>query len=349
MALVQAFKWQRVALLAVPAWLGCGPTTKVNDPSASASGTASAVATATKTTPSTTPIVFDVHEWGLLDVTSSSARLLAGPAARTAHNAPVRKPVVYFHLADGSAPGDVTLRVDVPATSKFMEAFPVGDSLDQKTLTWAGLHLRREACHVVGAPTRDLPACKTPDGLCEAADVATYEAADASCVGFGNGSFNHLLYRANGALPSLPFEVTASGANIDITHARASDTLGSIVYVHNDGGVASATILAVPAVGQLVTAIPPKESDVSKAQAELDRVMHESGLTEAEVAAFDRAWATDLLGGPARETPTRRAAVAPDDYLLFAMPVSLIEGVSTLSVTPPPRAVRRFMLVRLHV
>ncbi len=44
--------------------------------------------------------VFDVHEWGLVDVQSpTAASLVAGPpSGRTNWNAPRRKPVLYFHL-----------------------------------------------------------------------------------------------------------------------------------------------------------------------------------------------------------------------------------------------------------
>jgi hypothetical protein len=353
MALLRAFSCCGAVVLAMSALLACGPngTGTVNGPTPPSSSSTATAATSTDVA-SAVPPVFDVHEWGLLDVTNTSARMLAGPSSRPVPNAPVRKPVVYFHLADGSRAGDVTARVSIPASSTFMEAFPSAATPDPTTLAWAGLHLRAEPCHVVGAPTRDLPACKTQDGLCEAADIATYEAADASCVDFAGASYNHLLYRANGVPPKLPFEVTSDGSAIVVLHARASDTLGAIVYVHNDAGVALEAVVPVPPLGQSVRLAPPTDSDTTKAASELDRAMKDSGLTSEEIAAFDRAWATNLFGagaGAARESPARRGAAAPDDYLLFAMPVSLIEGVSTLSFTPAPRAVRRFLLVRVHV
>ncbi len=78
--------------------------------------------------------------------------------------------------------------------------------------------------------------------------------------------------------------------------------------------------------------------------------MKEVGLTEAEVGAFDRAWSNDLFGNATtRDMAARRGAVGPSDVLLFVLPSSLVSGASTVTITPTPRALRRFMLVRLHV
>lgn len=296
--------------------------------------------------------MFDVHEWGLVDVQSgTAASLVTGPpSGRTNWNAPRRKPVLYFHLADGTNAVDATVTVTTPRLG-FVEVFPKGElSSDSRTLTWRGLHVRKEGCHVVGAPRRDAPECRTTDGLCEAAELPTYETADASCIDMAGASFNHLFYRANGSPPELPFEVVAKGSQLSITHVRARDTVGPIFYVHNDGGSVRISTIATPAIGGSVLADPPKDTDVASAQGALDSAMKEVGLTEAEVAAFDRAWSNDLFGkAGSREAPARRGAPAPSDDLLFVLPASLVSGASTVTITPPPRALRRFMLVRLRV
>ena len=78
--------------------------------------------------------------------------------------------------------------------------------------------------------------------------------------------------------------------------------------------------------------------------------MESVGLTRDEAAAFDRAWDNDLFGrDAARDAPARRASAGPEDYLLFAMPASLVSGISTVTIVPAPRALRRFILVRLRV
>ena len=295
---------------------------------------------------------FDVHEWGLVDVQSSgAAALAAGPArGRTNWNAPRRKPVLYFHLAQATPAIDATVTVTTKAMG-FIEHFPKGQlSSDALTLTWRDLHVRKESCHVVGAPTRESPECRTSDGQCEAAELATYETADASCIEVAGASYNHLFYRANGPPPPLPFEVVVKGNQLSMTHVRASDVVGFILYVHNDSGSVTVTMVAPPALGQSIAMGPPQGTDIAAAQRSLDSTMKEVGLTDAETAAFDRAWQNDLFGGDAaRDAPSRGATAGPEDYLLFAMPGSLLNGASTVTITPAPRALHRFMLVRLRV
>ncbi len=307
-------------------------------------------------TPSSSPTpagapVLDVHEWGLVDVTSRGARLFAGPpSGPTNWNAPRKKPVVYLHVPRGTPPFRASVTVDVPAPG-IVEAFPRGAlSRDPTTLSWPDLIVRAEGCPVTGAPTKESPAgCETPDGICEAADVARYEALDAACLGFEGGAFNHLFYRAEGPPPSLPFDVTIDQDRLNVGHTRASDVVGPIVYVHNDGGVVHVSVVTPPPVGRSTTLLPPTGTDVAAARRAIDAAMRETGLTPDEIAAFDRAWTNDLFGEAAGKDVAKKAALAPEDYLLFAMPASLVDGASRLTIRPAPRSIRRFLLVRLRV
>ena len=294
--------------------------------------------------------VFDVHEWGLIDVTSRGARLLAGPpSGPTNWNAPRKKPVIYFHLASGTRPFLADVTVEVPAPG-IVEHFPRGTlSPSNTSLSWSGLRVRPEGCHVTNAPTKESPVCGTPDGLCEAAEVARYESADAACLDFVGGSFNHLFYRADGPAPSLPFEVTIDHDQWVIAHTQAADIVGSLLYVHNDGGVVSVASIAPPALGQSVRTAPPTGGDSSVARRAIDATMRQTGLTPDEVTAFDRAWTNDLFGETAGKDVAKKSAAAPEDYLLFAMPASLLDGASRLTIRPVPRSIRRFLLVRLRV
>jgi hypothetical protein len=299
------------------------------------------------------PAAFDVDEWGLLDVLAPDrAALLAGPpGGPTNGNAPRRKPVLYFHLAAGAAPVDLTVNITTPPAAPpagIVEHFPAGDlAPDAHTLTWTGLHLRPGGCHVAGAPTRDAPACHTPDGQCEAAELPSYETADATCLARAGATFNHLFYRAAGPPPPLPFDVAIADGALTITHARAADLVGPILYVHNDQGTVTVTALAPPALGQALRIAPPTGTDVAAATRALDAMMTTAGLTADERAAFNRAWASDLFGAGA--APARRGAIVPRDYLLYAMPASLVDGASQVTITPAPRALHRFMLIRVHV
>ena len=345
-----------VGLLLVFALAGCGGGSSGGPGGATQSGSSTAVGEQGGGQPVGQPIapptaVFDVHEWGLMEVSAAATRLLAGPpSGPTNWNAPRRKPVLYFHLADGTRTVDASVSVTVPSGA-FVEHFPPGDlSGENRALAWPGVRVRRGSCHVTGAPAREAPACATPDGLCEAAELATYETADASCVEFRNAAFNHLFYRANGVPPPLPFDVTVQGNQLSILHARAADLVGPILYVHNANGAVTVATIAPPALGQAVIAPPPTGTDIAGAQQVLRAAMQQVGLTADEIGAFDRAWDNDLFGrGAARDLSARRASVGPQDYLLFAMPASLIDGASHVTVTPAPRALRRFLLVRLGV
>lgn len=301
-------------------------------------------------TPTSAP-VFDVHEWGLVDVGGYGTRLLAGPpSGPTDWNAPRRKPVLYFHLADGTATLDASVTVSVTSGS-VVEHFPHGDlSGEDRVLAWPAIHVRREGCHVTGAPARESHGCATPDGVCEAAELATYETADASCIDFRGAALNHLFYRASGSAPALPFDVTVRGDQVSITHARASDVVGPILYVHNASGTVTVSTIAAPALGQSVTAAPPTATDIAGARQALRASMQQVGLTADEIGAFERAWDNDLFGrGAARDLSARRATTGPEDYLLYTMPASLVDGASRVTITPAPRALRRYLLVRVGV
>lgn len=298
---------------------------------------------------------FEVHEWGLVDVAAndaSSTRVLAGPpGGPTNWNAPRRKPVVYFHLDDATPSIDATVRVIAPAAPGFVERFPAPDETSTSTeLVWSGLHVRKGACKMRDLPTIGSPGCNTPDAQCETAELARYEADDASCIERAGGTYNHLFYRSAGPAPALPYDVKITGTSVTIEHARASDTIGPILFVHNDDGAASASVIATPALGDRVSASVPSGLDTEPARRALDDAMKSVGLTPAEIGAFDRAWTNDLFGsGPARELGPRRAAIGPRDYLLYALPASLADGAAKLAITPPPRAVKRFLLVRVYV
>ena len=307
--------------------------------------------TSSATIPSGDAAIFDVHEWGLVDVAGAQARVLAGPpAGATNWNAPRRKPVLYFHLADGTSDVDVSVTIQV-APPGIVEHFPVGVlGTDPTELTWSGLRLRTGHCPVGEVPAREAPGCKTADGICEAAELKTYETSDATCIHTSAGDFNHLFYRATGPAPTLPFDVTPKDGALVVAHARAADVVGSILWVHNEAGAVTVSIIAPPAVGGHIEVSPPKDTDVTSAQAALDASMRDTGLTDAEIQAFDRAWANDLFGrNAARDAPARRGLPGPQDYLLFALPQSMMGGASEVTITPAPRTLKRFMLVRLAV
>lgn len=335
---------------------------------ASTPGDAVLVSTSTATavsTPSSIPTEetasapeFEVHEWGLLDVdgTAAHAHSLPNPYVER-RPVVVKKPVLYFHLATGTERATVDVKVTIPGDGGIVEHYPPGDVTDAGASVGWHVVLKKGTCGAGGPakaePTKDLPTCASADGICEVLELGNYVAADASCVEVpGGAGLNHLFYRAREKTPALPFDVTEEGGRVRIMHARGADVIGPIVYVHDDPVKPTVSVIAPPAMGASITADPPTTSDVTSAARAVDAAMREAGLTDEESAAFNRAWRSSLFGqDPAakKAPPPGKEAVGPTDYLLFVVPMSLADGVAKLTITPPPRVVRRFLLVRLAI
>ncbi len=295
--------------------------------------------------------VFDVHEWGLVDVAGGTARLDMG-SPHVIHAMPVKKPVLYFHLADGAAPFHADVHVSIPSTSgsgRVVEHFPAGvKSDDGASIDWRGLRVRPGACGVIGAPTKESPACATNDGTCEAIDLPVYATSDASCIELPAGTpatANHLFYRGLEAEPPLPFEITATADSLSIKHGRADDAKGPLVVLEV-AETMRARVVAVPAVGPSTSVPFPIAGDVGTARDAIVKSMSDAGLSSEEAAAFGRAWDASLFGSSAT---AKKSAEAPRRDLLYPLPPSLVSGVSTVTIKPPPRAFARFLLVRAAI
>lgn len=306
--------------------------------------------------PHSTAPDFEVHEWGLLDVDGTTANVHAAPTPYMEPPRPVtvKKPVLYFHLGHGIERATIDVKVTIPSEDggAVVEHFPPGQVDDAgASVAWRGVVLRKQGCGMT--PPKDASACNTADGICESLELSNYVTPTASCLEIPGGeAVNHLFYRAREKAPVLPFDVgELEGGKLRITHARASDVIGPIVYVHDDPARPTVSVLAPPALGASITADPPTTSDAQSAALAVDAAMREAGLDVEEAGAFNRAWRSSLYGDdPAvKKMPATKAALAPKDYLLFVVPMSLADGVAKLTITPPPRAVRRFLLVRLEV
>lgn len=291
------------------------------------------------------PPKFEVHEWGLVDIVGHEARLLAGPHGTTprAPARPLRKPVLYFHLLDGTPSVDAVVKVSVPSPG-VAEYFPPSGLLTngRKELTWAGLHVRKGACHYHLARQTT---CSTADG-CETAELPNYETDDSACIEAGNEGFNLLFYRGSiGAEVALPFEILDGGKSLKISRRGAADVVGPIIYARETGGETLLGVHEPPEVGQSIEVAPPTERDTVVAARALDQAMREVGLSSGEAAAFNRAWSAELFGLAQGQKVVRRD-LQDRDVLLFVLPASMLDAVATLTIEPPPAAVKRFILVR---
>jgi hypothetical protein len=303
---------------------------------------------------------YAVHEWGLIDVDASGrAELAAGPGHPERSLRPVRKPVLYVHLADDVDTITFSARVDLPQGA-MIEHWPPGQ-VDGGSLGWSGVTARRARCATAvpsGAP------CTAPDGVCELPDLPLYDAPTAACLTLGDHSAGMLFYR--GAVPALELPLTVTRDDDGAVRVRAKDDapamVGEVLRVSAGpsgpwpaGHVVIARV-KVPAPGATVS-LPLGAIAVSRAaeETELRNAVTGLGLSGDEADAFVRAWGAALFGeggGPARDVRSARELsppTIPQDAILYWLPPAAIERLARLSFDPAPSEIRRAMLVRVDL
>jgi hypothetical protein len=316
-------------------------------------------------TPTRAPVAsYEVHEWGLVRGDVRDRVYLAGPH-RAPEPMPLAKPVLYFHR-DGEGP--LALDVEVTLSSgRVVEHWPFVGATAGPTLAWRGVTLAEGSCVGARYPSvGEAPCDAAGAGLdCESLALRDVETHDADCLSFAGASWNHLFYRGElvGA-PPLPLEVLPSGGSrlgvgVDsyrVMHRGDAPIVGRLVRVR--GGVAS--VIDAPAPGDGVMLEPPAGAIDEGARA-LAEALGAAGLTPDEVAAFRRAWDATLFPGTvtatiaggevAAATPMAGGLVygATTDALLYVLPLEDAERLATLRFTPPPRAVRRAIVVWLDL
>lgn len=334
-------------------------------------------------TPAETPATeaqpdYEVHEWGLINVAEEGVELAAGPGQAAAIQdlglTGYGKPVLYFHLAEGSPGFDA--RVDVNLRSFLLgEHYPPAEG-SGRTIHWEG-HLERAAC----TAERTYPTVEecpvTQDGYCETAELAAYETPDHSCFHIGDAEWPLLFYRGvpGETRPPLPLTLNITEGNATaLRSGDATDTVGKVWYM----------------VDQEVRAIvdwpAPGESIVLEGAAPTDprALMHaellEHGLTEEEARAFGRAWYEELfgaetgslglqgtgrggggvgegligLGNTTGDTPSAagrsglgyHGIPAAVHRLVYWLPAASHDAMTELTFDPAPSAVHRATLVR---
>ncbi len=186
------------------AWLGgCG-----GDSTSTGGGAGSAAAPAEQTAPAA-PAAYAAHEWGLVAATyrDSQVRAVAGPrgvagggflgVGPLGHEVGVGvgrpfgqghgirgggKPVVYFHLDEGTDALALRVAVAPAGGGAVVEHFPDGDlSAATGALEWPAVRVTRGACRGAFPGAAD-PRCQTADHLCEASELSRYETEEADCV-----------------------------------------------------------------------------------------------------------------------------------------------------------------------
>lgn len=321
----------------------------------------SATSPTTETTAEATPLPpagrYSVHEWGLVDLAADgSVELAAGPgqsnlaAPRPPQPHPVvdpdpgfgsaRKPVLYFHLAEGE------VQVSVSATMTFgsmLERFPA-TAMRGPDLRWDQVRIVGRACGATTYPTVGSPGCAgISDNYCEAAELAAYEASDASCLVVDGHDYNHLFYRGGGRGMSVPITVSRNGDTLHVNNASnyaiplALSITSDTVRGRDRRATPAVTIRRfgrIPAgTGADFREAIPVDQAITMVRAELGLL----GLTAPEIQAFMNAWEEAVFRAPNVGTS-----------VIYLLPPELVDAVSTLSLTPAPDATRRAMMVRVE-
>lgn len=306
---------------------------------------------------------FEVHEWGVIDITQNGPIELAAGPGHPKPDAPriIRKPVLYFHLDPGASSLEIAVEATLPR-GVMLEAWPRGE-LTRASIRWP--RVRLGSCPTP-SPTiaSEMGALRasgwpTGDGFNEVFELASYETSDATCLATRDALARLLFYRGSIAPVAMPLSIIRD-ANGRIG-MRADVAAAGNVYFSAEAG--RGLVLPWPPVGTTVL-LPEKltESfDASRMADALSREITVRGLTRSEADAFMRAWTTSFFGGRepglARdiresEPPTsRRAAPTPGPMpaILYLMPDSTVAQVAELSITPKPRAVKRVIVVHHEV
>jgi hypothetical protein len=305
----------------------------------------------TAPTPSAGPS-YEVHEWGLVQGTSNDGVMLSGPFAQPAPM-PVAKPVLYFHRS-----GEGPLRVDVEAriaNGRIVEHWPTPGGDPGTRAAWQGVEITNSNCHGSRYPSqREDPCSRLNDG-CEAATLASVETDDSSCAAWPDAEhrYNHLFYRGEvSGAPPLPLALEPRpDGSLRVTSRSRDPIPGRLVRIvrsNNMPGVIDAVIVvAPPPPGQSIVVSAPTAPLASGLDA-VTESLRAAGMTDAEIAAFHRAWDGPIFGAtgataesPVTATPIIARPLAPSRSVLYVLPASSADQLATLSFTPPPTAVRR--------
>jgi hypothetical protein len=309
---------------------------------------------------------YAMHEWGLIAANSGADTLQAVSAPRSVGNVfsglsgrggggsglhelgGIGKPVLYFHLDDGTDALDLAVGVRAMG-GQVVEHFPAGVlSEENAVLRWPSVRVTRGACRGTYPGPAD-PGCQTTDGLCEAAEVASYESAAADCVQVGEQRGGVLLYRTGPSTAGLPLRVTVDPAGqVTVQRATAAPdgeappTAGWVMRITRGSTRALTRVQIVPLGADGSASVPPAETVAPGADAghaHLRDALTAAGLDDAERDAFLTAWSDALFG----EDPLANGAGGLGDTLGTSPGGSAIPpggaGYAPPRLRPPPRGV----------
>lgn len=275
----------------------------------------------------------EVHEVGFVDV------------AEAAH---LRHPTLYFHRL-AAVPVVVEVEIRVPG-GVVQETFPTPTRSEPDGAHWTAT-VSSPGCRT---PYLGDAPCTAPDGVCEIGTLPGLDAATAGCVEVGGVRGGLVSYRARAAAPTLPLrvarrddqtvEVTAvglvTGRLLRLTHPPDA-TWGTLVVSRADVPPIGATV-ALPIGTERIDSGAGRRAGID----ELTAALVGLGMDEPEAQAFVTAWTFVLFGQGGASGHGGPTEAVPDDALLYFVEGASADALSQLTVSPPAR-VRRAFLVRV--
>ena len=321
---------------------------------------------------------YSIHEWGLIDVdlSDSRAEYAAGPGRRPAHapggtrvdpavrpirtpgqlldevetltgfptgrpSGARRKPVLYFHLAEGASDLSVNVSVSLAPEGRVVEHFPAGD-LSEHAVSWTDVGLSRGACEGGPYPRETDPICtNVADDYCEAAELAAYHASDADCLSVRGQRQAFLFYRGDGPMPALPLRIErGSDGTVTVHNESMATPVGELLRIRRGADGIRVAALAIPAMGSSIAVGRPSDEPGDTHRETLRRQLRAIGLSDGEAAAFEAAWFGELFDASASTPHALRDAV------LYFLPAETVDGFAHIEATPAPSATVRAMAIR---
>ncbi len=328
------------------------------------------------------PPVYDLHEWGVLDVgpdggvVGYQAGSLHGPTGGLgAAGVGYGLPILYVHLGEGVDAATIDLELRALQGLQHVEWFPRpgDDRSPASTISWH-VEATRGACPA----ERRYPVVAEAgcvgilDHQCEAASLAAFENPESACLGVSDARQHLLFYRSaptpdpNGNPPpplELPLETTHAGYRADLELERKAgstdSTVGSIWFVargYQRYGLGLRGRSGGAGRGGLVVPSPILAERIDW-PAPGGRVTVPFPETELSGEDGQRALREDLIAhgltapeAAAFEEGWRESLFgprAPAAMLLYWLPRSDVDELVAIDATPPPRAVHRATLVRV--
>ncbi|MCA9536944.1 MAG: hypothetical protein KC593_24845 [Myxococcales bacterium] len=249
------------------------------------------------------------------------------------------KPVLYFHLDEGTASLSLSVAVQPAGGGRVLEHFPPGTlGAGATALSWPNVRVTRGVCRGTYPQLTD-PGCRTEDALCELAELSAYETADADCVHVGDAEAGLLFYRTGPAEAELPLSVERASDMTVRVRARpgAAPVRGFLMRIERgatllDTFVRLARMDELGADGiEIPRAIGEGVVAGNEGRALLQDSLDSAGLTRAERDAFMLAWGDALFG-----VVTRGGGIGePDDGSLTGRGVG--RGAAARGVGVAPR------------